>query len=499
MHKKFKSETGLIKVEGITVYTNDAVNICYEASKSCYAGKLFYERDKRTTYIENRVKEAHESVLEHSNNVYLIRIPRKRINEDVGEFNAAVRYLNMRTQKSGKYFYMLIGGSIRGYKNLIRDMKNQNNFVLVALKELIYESCDAEFFSDLIDSHAMQLERFVSPENIIIHHRNEGYINDKTGYMDYRHRYGEEDESCIEEIINADPIELIYKEVKKYGFTIQDVMSVCSITIKFKNMSRIITQQLTRHRNGITQESQRYVDASGAVFNIPAKFKPDKYDTNQKYQINLNIPDGSTVSLSLTQQELGDILCTVYPQLRDQGMLKEDARYYLPQAVQSSVYMTFTFLSLFQFFKLRLDKAAQAEIRKYAQQIEEEFFTYNGEMFLNLYAENFRGEITSDSLMLSTTELIDYFLIPPYMFSETYGEVDDSEISETLEAPQESIEEMNKLSVEPEGDDEEMKDFGVAGNKAKPMDKSDAAIEKMFKDYNPQKYANTRDDGEPEK
>ena len=493
------------KISGITIYCNDATNICYEASKSCYAGDLLYEREKRTNYIEKRVKDAHESVLEHSNNIYLIRIQKKKVDEEVAEFLSAARYLNVRTSKSEKNFYMLIGGSIRGYKNLIRGMKDQNNKVLVALKELIYESCDVEFFSDLVETHAMVGSRFVGSNNISIHHRNEGYIDDKTGYLDYRNRTREEGDEHLHEIINIDPLLLIYEEVKKYGFSLHDILAVCSVTVKFKNMSRIITQQLTRHRNGITQESQRYVDASGAVFNRPELFKPEKYDAEHKYEIDLSVPpmkmtsevcgseitlDYDKVRLRLTQQELGDLLCSIYPQLRDQGMLKEDARYYLPQAVQSSVYMTFTYLSLFQFFNLRLDKAAQAEIRTYAESLNEDFMKNSGHIFWALY-ETCRDDRPSDPVV-NIQDMYKYYTTPAYMFSETYGEVDDSEISETLEAPQESMEELNKQSVIPEGD-EEMFDFGTSGLKAQPVDKSDKAVEEMYAAYNPKKYEDTRE------
>jgi hypothetical protein len=127
-------------------------------------------------------------------------------------------------------------------------------------------------------------------------------------------------------------------------------------------MSRIITQQVTRHRNGITQESQRYVNYTGAMFNSPAKFK-DKYDPHKIYKTSVG---------NYTMESLGEVLTLVYGELVNQGVEKEDARGYLPGNTQcGKLYMTFTLRALMVFLHLRLDSHAQAEVRLSAEDLGE--------------------------------------------------------------------------------------------------------------------------------
>ena len=126
-------------------------------------------------------------------------------------------------------------------------------------------------------------------------------------------------------------------------------------------MSRTATHQLVRHRNAITQESQRYVTANNASFTIPVpEYNPDKI-----YSINIA---GNKINTNLN--DLAKELLNVYTQLQSQGLKKEEARAFLPSNVNCSrLYMTFTLESLIAFLNLRLDPHAQYEIRKYAEAI----------------------------------------------------------------------------------------------------------------------------------
>jgi flavin-dependent thymidylate synthase len=181
-------------------------------------------------------------------------------------------------------------------------------------------------------------------------------------------------------------------------------------------MSRIITQQLTRHRNAITQESQRYVDYSGAPFNDPADFK-DKYDKDKIYAIDWFNEENQKLTIKATSANIGKMINSIYGQLRDQGMDKEDARAYLTNNTQcGKIYITFTFRKLIKFLELRVDPSAQAEIHKvYAIPIERMFkelvLTYLGDIYK--------------------------YLLPKYMLTETDG--DYSEIDEILEEVEEEI------------------------------------------------------------
>ena len=69
-----------------------------------------------------------------------------------------------------------------------------------------------------------------------------------------------------------------------------------------------------------------------------------------------------------TAQELGETLQKVYGQLIDQGMLKQDARGFLPFNVTTKLMMTFTYSDLIHFFNMRIDKAAQPEVQEMAKE-----------------------------------------------------------------------------------------------------------------------------------
>ena len=73
--------------------------------------------------------------------------------------------------------------------------------------------------------------------------------------------------------------------------------------------------------------------------------------------------------MDVTLQELGQLIISIYPQLVEQGLLKEDARAFLPNNTESSLYMTFTLLGIIKFLELRTDSHAQKEIQLIANEI----------------------------------------------------------------------------------------------------------------------------------
>ena len=146
------------------------------------------------------------------------------------------------------------------------------------------------------------------------------------------------------------------------GFSNSVYENIIPIMIEFKNMSRTATHQLVRHRNAITQESQRYVSAENATFTIPM----EDYEEKKMYNISIF---GSSHMGSLT--DLASELLAIYKQLIQQGLKKEEARAFLPSNVNCGrLYMTFTIASLKKFLQLRTDPHAQYEIRQYALAIE---------------------------------------------------------------------------------------------------------------------------------
>lgn len=340
------------------IYMNDHVNTIYPACASCYniSKDKNIDREARLGYIGRRVVVDHTSILEHSNIIIEFKIPNSYLKE-LTEFLGFCRYLNYKCKKYDEdTTIVLLSGSIRGFRFLIMEIDNQNNVILTMIKQQLSEYIDKEYFIDLIKSNVIE----------------DSFITFEEGVEPFRTLYPvKSKEDDIIDIINFDNFDIIRSRINKI-FSIRDILDCISITINFKKMSRVITQQLVRHRNAITQESQRYVKYSGVGFNSPAKYK-DKYDLNKKY----TTPFGN-----FTLQELGDKMCEVYEYLVDQGVEKEDARGFLPQNNQSgAVYMTFTLRTLFVFLNLRLDPHAQAEIRHYAEviynSIEDTIIKYN--------------------------------------------------------------------------------------------------------------------------
>ena len=124
------------------------------------------------------------------------------------------------------------------------------------------------------------------------------------------------------------------------------VFEHASITFNVEGISRACMAQLTRHRLvSFCVESQRYnrYDLSGNDWYVmPPAFKGEEW-------LFYNAVD-----------ECADD----YQKALDMGMKPEDARYLLPEATKTNLVMTMNVRNLFHIFNMRLDKAAQWEIRE---------------------------------------------------------------------------------------------------------------------------------------
>lgn len=344
---KSKAKKGKAVYAAETLLTNDNINIVADACKVCWDTKGYDTYPDKCEYIAKRIKTGHESVIEHSNIVIQMVFPVHEM-ESVLEFMSAAQYINKKARVKGENIYLLVGGSIRGYKEAFRNIVDMTNVVLDTIRTQFYMNLDKCYFADFIQDGIMNERSFgYYPDEVVEMH---GYCN----------KVEVEDKRVT--IVNVDNIDEV--AAKMYDvFTFDDLLDMMTVTIIFDKMSRIITQQLTRHRNGTTQESGRYVDLREYGFNSPDKFKP-KYDPNTTYFIPQF--DGH-----YTLQDLGDKLMGIYEDLREQGLDKEDARGYLPLNYASGkVYITFTYRHLFKFLQLRTHKSAQPEIKQYADIID---------------------------------------------------------------------------------------------------------------------------------
>ena len=119
-----------------------------------------------------------------------------------------------------------------------------------------------------------------------------------------------------------------------------------SASFRISEVSRALTHQLVRHRIGVafTQKSQRYVSESNFTYVTPPSIEKNA-EANQIYK------------------EFMAYVQDAYSKLIKLDILKEDARYVLPNATETEIFMTANFREWRHIFKLRCGKHAQWEIR----------------------------------------------------------------------------------------------------------------------------------------
>ena len=344
---------------------NDAVNICAEACACCWDKQIPENYQDIAEYVARRTRTGHTSVIEHSNFVIFLEID-KFYEEDIILFLDSVHYLYTKISKidRGEKYGLLIGGSFRGYSDLYREV-SLSNPVLKAITGVLYQYAHSAMFEDICKLDILNKDAFRNPDNY-----PPAYMLTDKG-LTY--------ENDLFKIVGIDSLKKIYANIFDISpefcskMSTYDLCKFGTISILFKNMSRTCTHQLVRHRNAITQESQRYVDYSKSCFSSPAMFKPEKYDANYKYKIRF----GHSGQMYMTLDEIGQAMCDIYGQLynpviagKEHALLREDARAFLPSNVQCrKIYITFTYKSFLKFLNLREDKAAQAEIRMYAASV----------------------------------------------------------------------------------------------------------------------------------
>ena len=117
-----------------------------------------------------------------------------------------------------------------------------------------------------------------------------------------------------------------------------------------EGISRVLSHQLVRHRiASYSQKSQRYVNEKGFEFIIPPKIKNSPF-------INRYI-------------DLMAEINTFYKDMTEYGIPNEDARYILPNAAETKLFVSFNARSLLNFFSLRCCTRAQWEIRELANKM----------------------------------------------------------------------------------------------------------------------------------
>ena len=122
------------------------------------------------------------------------------------------------------------------------------------------------------------------------------------------------------------------------------------MTFKIMDVSRSLTHQLVRHRiASYTQKSQRYCKEGQFKFVIPESIA------------NSDFRSDYIIMMKRIQE--------FYDSMVNNGIKREDARYVLPNACYTDIWVTMNFRELRSFFKLRCDSHAQWEIRDMAKEM----------------------------------------------------------------------------------------------------------------------------------
>jgi len=120
-------------------------------------------------------------------------------------------------------------------------------------------------------------------------------------------------------------------------------------TFHISGISRVCSHQLVRSKHlDVLQQSQRYVNQLEAETVKPSNISQD---------------------VEVIFESVYEHAKHAYQLLIDKGVKKEDARFVLPEATHTSLYVVGNLQAWKDFIKLRADKHAQWEIRQVAKEI----------------------------------------------------------------------------------------------------------------------------------
>ena len=126
--------------------------------------------------------------------------------------------------------------------------------------------------------------------------------------------------------------------------------------------------QMVRHRVSWQELSRRYVSGTKSPFEF---YTSKKLDNLVSYMQDNNRLTYSSTELSVSTDDIIDICLNHYNSAIASGVKPEEARRILPQAMMTQIWGAFQPSQLDNWFKLRLHKTAQLEIRCVAQAMQE--------------------------------------------------------------------------------------------------------------------------------
>jgi len=147
---------------------------------------------------------------------------------------------------------------------------------------------------------------------------------------------------CYQSESRGEPGKFIQARVREGH---ESIIEHASASFEISGISRACSHQLVRHRlASYSQESQRYVEMRDPEWVLP----PDVVENDE--------------AVAIWKDFAGDVT-DAYEALRELGIKKEDARFVLPNAAATRIIVTMNFRELLHFFRIRISRAAQWEIR----------------------------------------------------------------------------------------------------------------------------------------
>lgn len=432
MNKQLQNESNRNIVITYDIIDNtESAYLCSMAARTCYGLEPENTYDKCLAHIKRVMGYGHDSICGHSNIMVLLCF--KSNNTVLSDFDlssiytslSALHFMNIVPldfihNKDAKEYFVLMSGSIRAFRYFIQNStlpdsivsENETNFnfdLYRVILDIAKHSIEKEFFEDMkdyvdldefkykypyLDNSFTDESRLYANKNIFMYN----YPDIPAIYNDILARIADHYEDHAE-LIDFEGMYTLNKEQAK--LFMKAIFRCTTVSFKMKNFSRAISQQVNRHLCAISQESQRYVDYSKkALFVDPLPFNPKAYpDINKKYAFKFGGKE-----FNMTSEELGEEIIKLYPQLKQQGMINQDARAFLPMNVTTNAMYTFTMENMLHFIKVRDSQFAQQEVQGLAKQLEDVIERsqkdfYNNidvlknsyELFVELYKEQIKN------------------------------------------------------------------------------------------------------------
>jgi flavin-dependent thymidylate synthase len=293
-------------------------NLFEYAGRLCYhsVGKMYHSK----SFLKARLDEGHEDIIEHATaTLYVENCP------GLWRLLLLNRYLNLSEVGNRGW---VASANLRVWLGLIRFARQQINQYFSDFKEIdpIYQ---------LLNQDILRIMRSIAPTTFA------EFGNDVKIVLP--------DTPCVNVQLLDDSVTLLGANISPLNSNLHS-----SATFLIEHIDRAESMQILRHRLGsYSQVSQRYTDLNKADWSM---IMPDEFAHNQQM---MNITNAHW-----------EITKDSYLALRELGAKKEDARCLLPNMCETRFVVTMPIYGWQHFLGLRLDKAAQAPVRKTALAIQ---------------------------------------------------------------------------------------------------------------------------------